>query len=45
MEVEAKLIVLAEGRIEDRDPATVLQEQDEIEFALGENYLERRGEE
>ncbi len=39
---------LAEGRVMDGDPATVeaklLGEQDEIEFALGEDYFERRDE-
>ena len=47
-EIEAELEALAEGRVVDGDPATVeadlLQEQDEIEFALGEDYFERRDE-
>jgi hypothetical protein len=46
-EIEAELETLAEGRVVDGDPATVeadlLQELDEIEFTLGENYFERRG--
>jgi hypothetical protein len=46
MEIEAELEALAEGRVVDGDPATaeaeLLQEQDEIDFALGEDYLERR---
>jgi hypothetical protein len=45
-EIEAELEALAEGRVVDGDPATVqgelLQEQDEIEFALGEEYFKRR---
>jgi hypothetical protein len=45
-EIEAELEALAEGRVVDGDPATVeadlLQEQDEIEFTLGEDYFERR---
>jgi hypothetical protein len=46
MEIEAELQSLAEGRVVDGDPATVgaelLEEQEEIEFAQGEDYLERR---
>jgi hypothetical protein len=48
MEIEVELEALAEGRVVDGDPATVepelLQEQDEIEFALGADYLDRRNE-
>jgi hypothetical protein len=46
MEFEAELEALAEGRVVDGDPAAVegelLQEQEEIEFALGADYLDRR---
>jgi hypothetical protein len=48
VEIEAELEALAEGRVVDGDPATVegelLQEQEDIEFALGADYLERRDE-
>jgi hypothetical protein len=48
MEIEAELQALAEGRVVDCDPATVeaelLEEQEEIEFALGEDCRERRDE-
>jgi hypothetical protein len=46
MEIEAELEALVEGRVVDGDPAAVeaelLEEQDEIEFALGADYLNRR---
>jgi hypothetical protein len=46
MEIEAELAALAEGHVVDGDPATVeaelLEEQEEIEFALGADYLDRR---
>lgn len=48
MEIEAELRALAESRVVDGDPATVeaelLEEQEEIELALGEDYLDRRDE-
>ena len=49
VEIEVELAALAEGRVVNGDPATVeaelLEEQEEFEFALGEDYLKRRGEE
>jgi hypothetical protein len=49
MEIEAELEALADGRVVDGDPATVegelLEEQEEIEFVLGEDFLERRSDE
>jgi hypothetical protein len=46
MEMEAELTAIEEGRVVDGDPAEVeaalLQEQDEIEFTLGEDWFERR---
>jgi hypothetical protein len=45
MEIETKLEWLAEGRVVDGDPAEVegrlLDEQEEIEFRLGEDEFER----
>jgi hypothetical protein len=47
LEIEAELQALAEGRVVDGDPAEVeerlLDEQEEIEFRLGEDDFERRG--
>jgi len=46
MEIETELEWLAEGRVVDGDPAEVeerlLDEQEEIEFRLGEDEFERR---
>ncbi|MBA3481390.1 MAG: hypothetical protein H0T51_06200 [Pirellulales bacterium] len=46
MEIETELVWLAEGRVVDGDPAEVegrlLEEQEEIEFRLGEDEFERR---
>lgn len=46
VEIEAELSDLAEGRVVDGDPAAVeaalLDEQDDIEFKLGADYIERR---
>ena len=46
VEIESELEALAEGRVVDGNPADVeaalLSEQDEIEFVLGGDYIERR---
>jgi hypothetical protein len=46
LEIESELQALADGRVVDGDPAQVeerlLDEQEEIEFRLGEDYFERR---
>lgn len=46
LEIEAQLEALAVGRVVDGDPAEVegrlLEEQDEIEFRLGESYWDDR---
>ena len=45
VEIEGELKAIAEGRVVDGDPATVeaelLQEQDEIEYFLGEEWFKR----
>jgi len=47
LEIEAELRALAEGRVVDGDPVDVeerlLDEQEEIEFRLGQDYFETRG--
>ena len=46
VETESELAALAEGRVVDGNPADIeaalLAEQDEIEYVLGADYIERR---
>jgi hypothetical protein len=46
LEIEAEIQALAEGRVVDGDSAEVVErlrdEQEEIEFRLGEDFFERR---
>jgi hypothetical protein len=46
IEIEAELSAIAEGRVVDGDPATVegelLDEQECIEFQLGDEWFDRR---
>jgi hypothetical protein len=46
MEIECELAAIADFRVVDGDPAEIeealLDEQDEIEFTLGEDWFERR---
>jgi hypothetical protein len=46
LEIEAELLALVDDRVVDGNPADVeerlLDEQEEIEFRIGEDYFERR---